>query len=71
MDDIGLRKTIQETSSINTSKEQLITNPNAPHSPFLITNWRSEISKHPQDGALQAKIYHGPTCHSLSEADIL
>ncbi|MBW0568127.1 hypothetical protein O181_107842 [Austropuccinia psidii MF-1] len=39
--------------------------------PFLVTNWQSEISKHAQAGALQAKIYHGPTCHSLSEAKIL
>ncbi|MBW0545387.1 hypothetical protein O181_085102 [Austropuccinia psidii MF-1] len=71
MDDIVLGKTIQAIALIDTSKQQLITNPNAPHSPFLITNWRSEISKHSQDGALKANIYHGPTCHSLSEADIL
>ncbi|MBW0591008.1 hypothetical protein O181_130723, partial [Austropuccinia psidii MF-1] len=35
-----------------------------------MTNWQSEISKHAQAGALQAKIYHGPTRHSLSKADI-
>ncbi|MBW0566352.1 hypothetical protein O181_106067, partial [Austropuccinia psidii MF-1] len=39
--------------------------------PCLITNWQSEISKHAQAGALHAKIYHGPTRHSLSEANIL
>ncbi|MBW0556424.1 hypothetical protein O181_096139 [Austropuccinia psidii MF-1] len=39
--------------------------------PCLITNWQSEISENAQAGALQAKIYHGPTHHSLSEADIL
>ncbi|MBW0582986.1 hypothetical protein O181_122701 [Austropuccinia psidii MF-1] len=39
--------------------------------PRLITNWKSEISKHAQAGALHAKIYHGPTCYSLSKADIL
>ncbi|MBW0532730.1 hypothetical protein O181_072445 [Austropuccinia psidii MF-1] len=42
-----------------------------PHPPFLITNWQSEISKHAQAEALQAKIYHGPTRHLLSKADIL
>ncbi|MBW0586976.1 hypothetical protein O181_126691, partial [Austropuccinia psidii MF-1] len=39
--------------------------------PCLITNWQSEISKHSQAGVLHAKIYHGPTCHSLSKANIL
>ncbi|MBW0475080.1 hypothetical protein O181_014795 [Austropuccinia psidii MF-1] len=39
--------------------------------PCLITNWQSEISKHAQAGALQGKIYHGPTHHSLSKANIL
>ncbi|MBW0514292.1 hypothetical protein O181_054007 [Austropuccinia psidii MF-1] len=74
---MGLGKTIQAIAVIGTSKERLITNPQ--HStptiiicpPRLITNWQSEISNHAQAGALQVKIYHGPTCHSLSEADIL
>ncbi|MBW0530829.1 hypothetical protein O181_070544 [Austropuccinia psidii MF-1] len=75
-DDIGLGKTIQAIASIGTSKEQLIaTHCSTPTiiicPPFLITNWQSEISKHAQAGALHAKIYHGPTCHSLSKADIL
>ncbi|MBW0524829.1 hypothetical protein O181_064544 [Austropuccinia psidii MF-1] len=76
-DDMGLVKTIQAISRIGTSKEWLITNPQ--HStitiiifpPHLITNWQSEISNHVQAGALQAKIYHGPTRHSLCKADIL
>ncbi|MBW0490030.1 hypothetical protein O181_029745 [Austropuccinia psidii MF-1] len=34
--------------------------PNAPHPPWLIANRKSEISKDAQDGALKAKIYHGP-----------
>ncbi|MBW0526874.1 hypothetical protein O181_066589 [Austropuccinia psidii MF-1] len=76
-EDMGLGKTIQAIALIGTSKEQLIKNPQCftptiiicPH--FLITNWKSEVSKHAQAGALQAKIYHGPTCHSLSEAGIL
>ncbi|MBW0471660.1 hypothetical protein O181_011375 [Austropuccinia psidii MF-1] len=76
-DDMGLGTAIQAIALIGTSKELLITNPQ--HStptiiifpPHLITNWKSEISKHAQAGALQARIYHGPTCHSLSNADIL
>ncbi|MBW0557154.1 hypothetical protein O181_096869 [Austropuccinia psidii MF-1] len=36
-----------------------------------MTNWQSEISKHAQAGVLQAKIYHGPTRHSLCKAGIL
>ncbi|MBW0527132.1 hypothetical protein O181_066847 [Austropuccinia psidii MF-1] len=74
---MGLGKTIQSISLIGTSKERLIKNPQ--HSmptiiifaPCLIPNWQSEISKHAQAGPLQAKIYHGPTHHSLSKADIL
>ncbi|MBW0501177.1 hypothetical protein O181_040892 [Austropuccinia psidii MF-1] len=74
---MGLGKTIQAIALIGTSKECLITNPQ--HSmptiiifpPRLIANWKSEISKHAQPGALQAKIYHGPTCHSLCKANIL
>ncbi|MBW0540006.1 hypothetical protein O181_079721 [Austropuccinia psidii MF-1] len=76
-DDMGLGKTIQDIALIGTSKEQLITN--GQHStptiiispPCLITNWQSEIFKHAQAGVLQAKIYHGPTIHSLSKANIL
>ncbi|MBW0484004.1 hypothetical protein O181_023719 [Austropuccinia psidii MF-1] len=76
-DDMGLGKNIQAISLIGTSTEKLITN--AHHStptiiicsPPLITNWQSEIYKHAQDGALKANTYHGPTCHSLSEANIL
>ncbi|MBW0494460.1 hypothetical protein O181_034175 [Austropuccinia psidii MF-1] len=74
---MGLGKTIQAIALDCTSKEQLIANPHCSTPtiiicpPRLITNWQSEISKHAQAGALQAKIYHGPTCHSLSEADIL
>ncbi|MBW0486645.1 hypothetical protein O181_026360 [Austropuccinia psidii MF-1] len=76
-DDMGLGKTIQAIALIGTSKERLIVNPHRSMPtmiicpPHLITNWQSEISKHVQAGALQAKIYHGPTCHSLSKADIL
>ncbi|MBW0511051.1 hypothetical protein O181_050766 [Austropuccinia psidii MF-1] len=76
-DDMGLGKTIQAIALIGTSKERLITNPQCFTStiiicpPCLITNWKSEISKHAQAGALQAKIYHGPTCHPLCKADIL
>ncbi|MBW0483526.1 hypothetical protein O181_023241 [Austropuccinia psidii MF-1] len=74
---MGLGKTIQDISLIGTSKEHLIANPH--HStptmiifpPCLITNWKSEISKNAQAGALKAKLYHGPTCHSLFKADIL
>ncbi|MBW0486473.1 hypothetical protein O181_026188 [Austropuccinia psidii MF-1] len=76
-DDMGLGKSIQAIALIGTCKEWLIKNPQ--HStptiiicpPCLITNWKSKISKHGQAGALQAKIYHGSTCHSLSKADIL
>ncbi|MBW0519076.1 hypothetical protein O181_058791 [Austropuccinia psidii MF-1] len=70
-DDMGLGKTIQAISLLATSKERLITNPqnSTPtiiiSPPCLITNWQSEILKNAQAGALQAKIYHGPTCHSL------
>ncbi|MBW0475048.1 hypothetical protein O181_014763 [Austropuccinia psidii MF-1] len=74
---MGLGKTIQDIALIGTSKERLITNPH--HStpiiiifpPRLITNWQSEIAKNAQDGALQANTYHGPTHHSLSDANIL
>ncbi|MBW0540509.1 hypothetical protein O181_080224 [Austropuccinia psidii MF-1] len=75
-DDMGLGKTIQAISLIGTSKEWLITNPQCSRttiiicSPRLITNWKSEISKHAQAGVLQVKIYHGPTHHSLSESKI-
>ncbi|MBW0544451.1 hypothetical protein O181_084166 [Austropuccinia psidii MF-1] len=74
---MGLGKIIQAINLIGTSKERVITNPQCstptiiilqPHS---ITNWKSEISKHAQAGALKAQIYHGPTCHSLSKADII
>ncbi|MBW0515929.1 hypothetical protein O181_055644 [Austropuccinia psidii MF-1] len=76
-DYMGLVKTIQAISLIGTSKEWLITN--LQHStptiiiftPRLIANWKSEISKHAQAGALHAKIYHGPTCHPLCKANIL
>ncbi|MBW0471001.1 hypothetical protein O181_010716 [Austropuccinia psidii MF-1] len=77
MDDMGLGKAIQTISLIGTSKEWLITNPKCStptiiiFPPCLIINWQSEISKHAQAGALQAKIYHGPTCHSLSKANLL
>ncbi|MBW0526485.1 hypothetical protein O181_066200 [Austropuccinia psidii MF-1] len=76
-DDMGLGKTIQAIALIGTSKERLIANPHSSMPtmiicpPCLITNWKSEISKHTQAGVLQAKIYHDPTRHSLSEADIL
>ncbi|MBW0528346.1 hypothetical protein O181_068061 [Austropuccinia psidii MF-1] len=76
-DDMGLGKTIQAIALIGTSKEQLISNPHCStptmiiFPPCSITNWQSEISKHAQAGALQAKIYHGPARHSLSKADIL
>ncbi|MBW0564337.1 hypothetical protein O181_104052 [Austropuccinia psidii MF-1] len=76
-DDMGLGKIIQAISLIATSKEQLITNPQGStptiiiFPPRLITNWQSEKLKHAQAGALQAKIYHGPTCHSLCKANIL
>ncbi|MBW0514645.1 hypothetical protein O181_054360 [Austropuccinia psidii MF-1] len=74
---MGLDKTIQAIALIGTSKEWLITNPHRSMPtiiicpPRLTINWQSEISKHAQAGVLQAKIYHGPTCHSLSEANIL
>ncbi|MBW0528784.1 hypothetical protein O181_068499 [Austropuccinia psidii MF-1] len=74
---MGLGRTIQAIALIGTSKERLIANPHCSMPtmiicpPCLITNWKSEISKHAQAGVLQAKIYHGPTCHSLSEAGIL
>ncbi|MBW0550348.1 hypothetical protein O181_090063 [Austropuccinia psidii MF-1] len=60
-DDMGLGKTIQAIALIGTSKEKLITNPQCAMltiiicPPCLITNWQSEISKHAQAGALQAK----------------
>ncbi|MBW0473721.1 hypothetical protein O181_013436 [Austropuccinia psidii MF-1] len=76
-DDMGLGKTIQSIALIGTSKQWLIANPHCSTPtiiicpPFLLTNWKSEISKHAQAGALQAKIYHGPTHHSLSKADVV
>ncbi|MBW0501817.1 hypothetical protein O181_041532 [Austropuccinia psidii MF-1] len=76
-DDMGLGKTIQAIALIGTPKKRLITNPQCSIPtiiicpPCLITNWQSEISKHAQAGVLQSKIYHGPTCHSLSKAKIL
>ncbi|MBW0563053.1 hypothetical protein O181_102768 [Austropuccinia psidii MF-1] len=76
-DDMGLGKNIQAIALIGTSKEWLITNPKCSTPtiiicpPCLITNWNSEISKHSQAGAPQAKIYHGPTLHSCSKANIL
>ncbi|MBW0499690.1 hypothetical protein O181_039405 [Austropuccinia psidii MF-1] len=76
-DDMGLGKTIQTIALIGTSKERLIANPHCSTPtmiicpPCLITNWKSEISKHAQAGALHAKIYHGPTRNSLSKANIL
>ncbi|MBW0526534.1 hypothetical protein O181_066249 [Austropuccinia psidii MF-1] len=75
--DMGLGKTIEAISLIGTSKDWLIANPHCSMhtiiicSPCLITNWQSEISKPAQAGALKAKIYHGPTHHSLSKANIL
>ncbi|MBW0508636.1 hypothetical protein O181_048351 [Austropuccinia psidii MF-1] len=75
-ENMGLGKTIQAIVLIGTSKEQLITNPQCSTPtinicpPCLITNLPSEIPKHSQAGVLQAKIYHGPTCHSLCKADI-
>ncbi|MBW0588647.1 hypothetical protein O181_128362, partial [Austropuccinia psidii MF-1] len=77
-DDIGLGKTIEAIALIGTSKERLIPNPHLSidtiiiiYPPCLITNWKSEIYKHAQAGALQANTYHGTTCHSLSEDNIL
>ncbi|MBW0465625.1 hypothetical protein O181_005340 [Austropuccinia psidii MF-1] len=76
-DYMGLGKTIQAIALITTSKERLIRNPHCSTPTIIIcpaslnTNWQSEISKHAHAGALQAKIYHGPTNHSLSKADIL
>ncbi|MBW0527051.1 hypothetical protein O181_066766 [Austropuccinia psidii MF-1] len=76
-DDMGLGKTIKAIALIGASKVWLITNSQCSMptiiicTPHLITNWKSEISKHAQAGVLQAKIYHGPTNHSLSEANIL
>ncbi|MBW0574443.1 hypothetical protein O181_114158 [Austropuccinia psidii MF-1] len=76
-DDMGLGKTIQAIDLIGTFKERLIANPHCSTPtmiicpPCLITNWQSEISKHAQAGALQGKIHHGPTRHSLSKANIL
>ncbi|MBW0497940.1 hypothetical protein O181_037655 [Austropuccinia psidii MF-1] len=75
--DMGLGRAIQAIALIGTSKERLITNPHCsmptiiicPSS--LVTNWKSEILKHAQAGVPQAKIYHGPTHHSLSKAGIL
>ncbi|MBW0492669.1 hypothetical protein O181_032384 [Austropuccinia psidii MF-1] len=72
---MGLGETIQAIALTGTSKEKLITNYHCSmpiiiiFPPCLITNWQSEISKNAQAGALQAKIYHGPTRHSLSEAN--
>ncbi|MBW0522374.1 hypothetical protein O181_062089 [Austropuccinia psidii MF-1] len=74
---MGLGKTIQAIALIDISKERLIANPHCSTPtmiicpPRLITNWQSEISKHAQAGALQAKNYDGLTHHSLSEAKIL
>ncbi|MBW0499663.1 hypothetical protein O181_039378 [Austropuccinia psidii MF-1] len=74
---MGLGKTIQAIALIGTSKEQLITNSQCSMPTIiicqlcLITNWQSEISKHSQAGALQAKIYHSPTNHSLCKTNIL
>ncbi|MBW0520613.1 hypothetical protein O181_060328 [Austropuccinia psidii MF-1] len=68
-DDMGLGKTIQAITLIGTSKERIITNAHCSIPtiiicpPSLITNVQSEIFKHAQAGALQAKIYHGPTRH--------
>ncbi|MBW0473939.1 hypothetical protein O181_013654 [Austropuccinia psidii MF-1] len=74
---MGLGKTIQAIALIGISKEWLVTNPHCftptiiNYPPCCITNWQSEISKHAPAGALQAKTYYGPTCHSLSESKIL
>ncbi|MBW0588921.1 hypothetical protein O181_128636 [Austropuccinia psidii MF-1] len=76
-DDMGLGKTIQAIALIGTYKERLIENSHFSmptmiiFPPCLITNWQSKISKHAQAGVLQAKIYHGPTHHSSSKANIL
>ncbi|MBW0500645.1 hypothetical protein O181_040360 [Austropuccinia psidii MF-1] len=73
---MGLGTAIQAITLIGISKEQLITNPQCSMPtiiicpPCLITNWKSEISKNAQAGALEAKTYHGPTRHSLSGVDI-
>ncbi|MBW0489764.1 hypothetical protein O181_029479 [Austropuccinia psidii MF-1] len=74
---MGLGKAINSIALIGTSKEQLIKNAHCSTPtiiicpPLLITNWQSEISKHAQAGELQANTYHGPTCHSSSEENIL
>ncbi|MBW0495214.1 hypothetical protein O181_034929 [Austropuccinia psidii MF-1] len=69
-DDMGLGKTIQDIALIGTSKKWLITN----------YHWSTPTSLNHQlairniqacSGKLQASTYHAPTCHSLSEADIL
>ncbi|MBW0517681.1 hypothetical protein O181_057396 [Austropuccinia psidii MF-1] len=76
-DDMGLGKTIKAIALIGIFKERLITNHHCSTPtiiicpPCIITNWKSEISKHAQAGVLQAKIYHCSTCHSLSKANIL
>ncbi|MBW0495456.1 hypothetical protein O181_035171 [Austropuccinia psidii MF-1] len=76
-DDMGLAKSIQAIPLIGTSKERLITNPQPStptiiiFPPRLITNWQCKISKNAQAGGLQAKMYHVPTLHSLSKANIL
>ncbi|MBW0503511.1 hypothetical protein O181_043226 [Austropuccinia psidii MF-1] len=77
MDDMRLGIILQAIALIGISKERLIKNPQCSmptiiiYPPFLITNWNSEISKHAQAGALQAKIYHGSTFPSLSKPNIL
>ncbi|MBW0472416.1 hypothetical protein O181_012131 [Austropuccinia psidii MF-1] len=74
---MGLGQTIQAIALIGTLEDWLITSPQSFTTtiiifpPCLITNWKSEISKHAQAGALQADIYHVLTHHSLSEANIL
>ncbi|MBW0570812.1 hypothetical protein O181_110527 [Austropuccinia psidii MF-1] len=57
------------TNKVASSFESLSTN--TPLGGLLADDMGLEISKHAQAGALQAKIYHGPTCHSLSKANIL
>ncbi|MBW0488065.1 hypothetical protein O181_027780 [Austropuccinia psidii MF-1] len=74
---MGLGETIQAIALIGNSRAWLITNPQSSTPtiiicpPCFITNWKSDISKHSQAGALQAKTYLYPTHHSLSEANIL
>ncbi|MBW0479866.1 hypothetical protein O181_019581 [Austropuccinia psidii MF-1] len=69
-DDMGLGKTIKAIALIGTSKEWLIENyhcsmPTSLNHQLAIRNIQA------CSGKLQASTYHAPTCHSLSEANIL